>query len=89
MHGPPGKPCRRRGIVVDFEKKTRPHGGEQERIVGKMKPSFAEKAAAWRAEGWRVLALLGLAAAAGVIAGGVTAGVGHGGLGETRRKTIK
>ena len=83
VHGPPGKPCRRRGIVVDFEKKTRPHGGEQERIVGKMKPSFAEKAAAWRAEGWRVLALLGLAAAAGVIAGVLTAVFGHGVLAAT------
>ena len=83
VHGPPGKPCRRRGIVVDFEKKTRPHGGEQERIVGKMKPSFAEKAAAWRAEGRRVLALLGLAAAAGVIAGVLTAVFGHGVLAAT------
>ena len=83
VHGPPGKPCRRRGIVVDFEKKTRPHGGEQERIVGKMKPSFAEKAAAWRAEGWRMLALLGLAAAAGVIAGVLTAVFGHGVLAAT------
>ena len=83
VHGSPGKPCRRRGIVVDFEKKTRPHGGEQERIVGKMKPSFAEKAAAWRAEGRRVLALLGLAAAAGVIAGVLTAVFGHGVLAAT------
>lgn len=48
-----------------------------------MKPSFAEKAAAWRAEGWRVLALLGLAAAAGVIAGVLTAVFGHGVLAAT------
>ena len=48
-----------------------------------MKPSFAEKAAAWRAEGWRMLALLGLAAAAGVIAGVLTAVFGHGVLAAT------
>ena len=48
-----------------------------------MKPSFAEKAAAWRAEGRRVLALLGLAAAAGVIAGVLTAVFGHGVLAAT------